>query len=68
MHGQSGKCNQGTFDLSKLFLDRTFPLNKYYLFIHVKTEKRWCSLERKMSSYSWKKRDYANTFKHVLKE
>ena len=39
MNGQSGKCNYGTFDLSKLFLDRTFPLNKYYLFIHVKTEK-----------------------------
>ena len=39
MNGQSGKCNQGTFDFSKLLLDRTFPLNKYYLFIHVKTEK-----------------------------
>ena len=27
MNGQLGKCNLGTFDLGKLFLDRTFPVN-----------------------------------------
>ena len=37
---QSGKCSSGTFDLGKFFLDRTFPLNNYCLFIHVKTEKK----------------------------
>ena len=37
---QSGKCSSGTFHLGKFFLDRTFPLNNYCLFIHVKTEKK----------------------------
>ena len=40
MNGQLGQCNLGTFDLAKLFLDRTFPLNNYYLIIRVKTNKK----------------------------
>ena len=29
MNVQLGKCNLGTFDLGKRFLDRTFPVNNY---------------------------------------
>ena len=27
MNSQLGQCKQGTFEISKLFLDRTFPLS-----------------------------------------